>query len=278
MDNSDSVRLVEVGPRDGLQNEPTPVSLEAKVAFIEALADAGLKDIESGSFVSPRWVPQMADSAEVFKRIRRVPGVTYSALVPNLKGLEAAIASSVEEIAVFGSASKSFSRRNINCSIAESLERFRPVCEEALAHGMRVRGYVSCGLGCPYEGEISPKAVADVTTKLIELGCYEVALSDTIGVGTREKLARCSPPSPRKCRPSGWHSISTTRTARHWPTSWRAWIWVHGRSTVPQQAWEAALTQAEPRGMSRRRMSYSCWTEWEFGPEWTSRNSLPQDG
>jgi hydroxymethylglutaryl-CoA lyase len=187
MDSPDSVRLVEVGPRDGLQNEPTPVSVEAKVAFIEALADAGLKDIESGSFVSPRWVPQMADSAEVFKRIRRVPGVTYSALVPNLKGLEAAIASGVEEIAVFGSASESFSRRNINCSIAESLERFRPVCKDALAHGMRVRGYVSCGLGCPYEGEISPEAVADVTTKLIELGCYEVALSDTIGVGTPGK-------------------------------------------------------------------------------------------
>ena len=179
-----SVRIVEVGPRDGLQNESAIVPLAAKVALIEALAEAGLRTVESGSFVSPKWVPQMADTAEVLAAIQRRPGVTYPVLVPNLKGLEAAVAAGVEEIAVFGAASESFSRKNINCSVAESLERFRPVVEAALARGIRVRGYVSCVLGCPYEGEIAPDAVASVSKALADMGCYEISLGDTIGVGT----------------------------------------------------------------------------------------------
>ena len=179
-----SVRIVEVGPRDGLQNEADIVPLAAKVALIEALAAAGLTTIESGSFVSPKWVPQMGDTAEVMAAIRRVPGVRYPVLVPNLKGLDGALAAHVDEIAVFGAASESFSQKNINCSIAESLERFRPVVEAALANGIRVRGYVSCVLGCPYEGEIAPAAVARVAKALADMGCYEISLGDTIGTGT----------------------------------------------------------------------------------------------
>ncbi len=179
-----SVRIVEVGPRDGLQNEAAPVPLEARAAFIEALADAGLRTIEAGSFVSPRWVPQMAGTAEVLRALRPRDGVAYPVLVPNMTGFAAAQAAGVTEIAVFGAASESFSRRNINCSIAESLDRFRPVCDAALAAGMRVRGYVSCVLGCPYEGDVAPSAVARVASGLRALGCYEVSLGDTIGVGT----------------------------------------------------------------------------------------------
>ena len=178
------VRIVEVGPRDGLQNEAGVVPVEAKVALIEALAEAGLRVIEAGSFVSPKWVPQMADADQVLARLRRVPGTSYPVLVPNMQGFAAAAAAGVEEIAVFGAASESFSRRNINCSIAESLERFRPVAAAALAQGMRVRGYVSCVLGCPYEGEIAPAAVAAVAGALQEMGCYEISLGDTIGIGT----------------------------------------------------------------------------------------------
>ena len=179
-----SVRIVEVGPRDGLQNEPAIVPLAVKVALIEALVEAGLKTVESGSFVSPKWVPQMADTAAVLAAITRRPGVSYPVLVPNLKGLEAAVVAGVEEIAVFGAASESFSQKNINCSISESLERFRPVVDAALAKGIRVRGYVSCVLGCPYEGEIAPAAVAAVSKALADMGCYEISLGDTIGVGT----------------------------------------------------------------------------------------------
>ena len=179
-----AVRIVEVGPRDGLQNEATIVPLAAKVALIEALVEAGLKTVESGSFVSPKWVPQMADTAEVMAAITRRPGVSYPVLVPNLKGLEGALAAGVDEIAVFGAASESFSRKNINCSIAESLERFRPVVEAALAQNIRVRGYISCVLGCPYEGAVAPAAVAAVAKALFDMGCYEISLGDTIGTGT----------------------------------------------------------------------------------------------
>ena len=179
-----SVRIVEVGPRDGLQNESQIVPLGQKVTLIETLADAGLKTVESGSFVSPKWVPQMADTAAVLAAITRRPGVSYPVLVPNLKGLEAAVVAGVEEIAVFGAASESFSQKNINCSISESLERFRPVVDAALAKGIRVRGYVSCVLGCPYEGEIAPAAVAAVSKALADMGCYEISLGDTIGTGT----------------------------------------------------------------------------------------------
>jgi isopropylmalate/homocitrate/citramalate synthase len=178
------VRMVEVGPRDGLQNEPKPVPVATKIALIEKLADSGLEVIEAGAFVSPKWVPQMADSAAVLVGLRRIPGKRYPVLVPNLKGYEAAAAVGAEEIAVFAAASESFSQRNINCSIAESLARFRPVAEAAKRDGRRLRGYVSCVLGCPYEGEIAPAKVAEISVALAELGCDEISLGDTIGVGT----------------------------------------------------------------------------------------------
>ena len=181
------VRVVEVGPRDGLQNEAATVSVEAKVALVEALADAGLTTIEAGSFVSPKWVPQMADTAAVLARIRRRPGVSYPVLVPNLRGLHAALAAGAEEVAVFAAASEIFSQRNINCAIAESLDRFAPVVAEALAAGLRVRGYVSCVLGCPFEGAVEPASVVRVAAALAGMGCYEVSLGDTIGVGTPEQ-------------------------------------------------------------------------------------------
>ena len=180
-----SVRIVEVGPRDGLQNEKTLVPVEVRIALVEALADAGLKTIECGSFVSPKWVPQMADTALVLERIRHRPGIAYPVLVPNLQGLEAAIAAGAEEIAVFASASETFSQRNINCSIDESLARLQSVPDAA--HGLRIRGYVSCVLGCPYEGEVSLAAVARVAATLHAMGCYEISLGDTIGVGTPVK-------------------------------------------------------------------------------------------
>lgn len=184
------VRVVEVGPRDGLQNEANPVPLATKVELIDRLSATGLSVIEAGAFVSAKWVPQMADSAEVLAKIKQKPDVSYPVLVPNTKGLEAALAAGAQEIAVFGAASESFSQRNINCSIAESLERFAHVTDAAQSAGLKVRGYVSCVLGCPYEGEIAPAAVAHVTEALIGMGCYEVSLGDTIGIGTPGKAQR----------------------------------------------------------------------------------------
>ncbi len=178
------VRLVEVGPRDGLQNEKQPISVADKVRLVDDLTAAGLSYIEVGSFVSPKWVPQMAGSAEVFAQIQRKPGVTYAALAPNLKGFEAALEAGVKEVAVFAAASESFSQKNINCSIAESLARFVPVMDAAKAQGISVRGYVSCVLGCPYEGEVPAEQVAAVAAELYAMGCYEVSLGDTIGTGT----------------------------------------------------------------------------------------------
>ena len=175
---------VEVGPRDGLQNEKAVLSVDNKVTLVELLAKSGLSYIEAGSFVSPKWVPQMANSNEVFDKIERQPHTTYSALTPNMKGLEAALESGVDEVAIFGSASESFSQKNINCSIDESLARFDVVTRAALEKGMKVRGYVSCVMGCPYEGQIAPQAVLNVSRKLLDMGCYEVSLGDTIGVGT----------------------------------------------------------------------------------------------
>jgi len=179
----DEVNIVEVGPRDGLQNE-VAVPTAAKIELINALSKTGLKYIESASFVSPKWVPQMADSGEIMEQIERHSGITYSALTPNLKGLENALAVNTDEVAVFGAASEQFSQRNINCSIDESLERFRPVISQARQANVRVRGYVSCVLGCPYQGDVPLKDVAHVAQQLIEMGCYEVSLGDTIGVGT----------------------------------------------------------------------------------------------
>lgn len=183
----DRVRILDVGPRDGLQNEKGTIETDVKVGLIDRLSDAGLPAIEAASFVSPKWVPQMADGAQVMARICRKPGVAYPVLVPNMKGFEAAVAAKVEEVAVFASASESFSQKNINTSIAESLARFEPVVAAARAQGVRVRGYVSCALGCPYEGEIAPKAAAAVTKALYDMGCYEVSVADTIGVGTPGK-------------------------------------------------------------------------------------------
>ena len=185
-----SVSLVEVGPRDGLQNEKAEVSTQTKVELVNLLADAGHRRIETGSFVSPKWVPQMADSGEVFSQISRREGVSYSALTPNTKGLENALSANADEVAIFGAASESFSQKNINCSIEESLERFAPVVEQAAARGKPVRGYVSCVLGCPYEGEIAPEAVANVAKIMLDMGCYEVSLGDTIGTGTPFKTQR----------------------------------------------------------------------------------------
>ena len=178
------VRLVEVGPRDGLQNEKQPIGVADKVRLVDDLSATGLGYIEVGSFVSPKWVPQMAGSAEVFAGIDQRPGVTYAALTPNLRGLEAALAAGLREVAVFAAASEAFSQRNINCSIAESLKRFEPVMAAAQDHGIRVRGYVSCVLGCPYDGDIQAQQVAVVSRELQAMGCYEVSLGDTIGVGT----------------------------------------------------------------------------------------------
>jgi hydroxymethylglutaryl-CoA lyase len=184
------VKIVEVGPRDGLQNEKQQVATAVKIELIERLAEAGSRFIEAGSFVSPVWTPQMADSAEVFAGLRRKPGVTYAALTPNLKGFEAALAARADEVAIFASASESFSRKNINCSIAESLTRFEPVMAAAQRSGQKVRGYVSCVVGCPYEGEIEPVAVAEVAARLAAMGCYEISLGDTIGVGTPRQVQR----------------------------------------------------------------------------------------
>jgi hydroxymethylglutaryl-CoA lyase len=181
---AERVRIVEVGPRDGLQNEPGELPTALKVELIERLADAGLPAVEATAFVSPKWVPQMADHTEVLERIKRKPGVSYPVLTPNLKGFEAAKAAGATEVAIFGAASEAFSRKNINCSIAESLERFRPIAEQATRDRIKVRGYVSCVLGCPYEGAVPPAQVAEVASALYEMGCYEVSLGDTIGVGT----------------------------------------------------------------------------------------------
>ena len=181
------VKIVEVGPRDGLQNEKQLIPVATRVELIHKLAEAGISVIEAGSFVSPKWVPQMADSDKVMAQLNRKDKVSYPVLTPNMKGLEGAIAANAEEVAIFGAASESFSKKNINCSIVESLERFIPVCESAMAKGIRVRGYISCVLGCPYEGEIDPGTVVNVAEKLLQMGCYEISLGDTIGVGTPEK-------------------------------------------------------------------------------------------
>jgi hydroxymethylglutaryl-CoA lyase len=178
------VRIVEMGPRDGLQNEPGNVPTAVKLELIHRLADAGLPGVEATAFVSPKWVPQMADHTEVLEGIRRKPGVSYPVLTPNLKGFEAALAAGASEVAIFGAASEAFSRKNINCSIDESLARFAPVAEAAARAKVKVRGYVSCVLGCPYEGAVAPARVAGVARALMDMGCYEVSLGDTIGVGT----------------------------------------------------------------------------------------------
>lgn len=179
-----SVKVVEVGPRDGLQNEKTQISAEDKITLINLLAESGVSYIECGSFVSPKWVPQMATSAAVFEGITRTEGVTYAALTPNMHGFEGAVAVNANEVAIFGAASEAFSQKNINCSIEESLVRFEPIMAAAKTAGIPVRGYVSCVIGCPYDGFTEPKKVAEVAEKLFNMGCYEISLGDTTGIGT----------------------------------------------------------------------------------------------
>lgn len=185
-----TVTLVEVGPRDGLQNEPTPVSTADKLTLIDMLADAGLKRIEATAFVSPKWVPQMADHDVVMRALKPRAGVIWSALVPNAKGADAALAAGAQELAVFAAASETFSQANTNCTMAEAIARFAPVMALAEKANIRVRGYVSCALDCPYEGEIAPQAVAEVGARLADMGCHEIAVSDTIGRGTPERTSR----------------------------------------------------------------------------------------
>jgi hydroxymethylglutaryl-CoA lyase len=180
----DSVKIVEVGPRDGLQNEKVTIPTDAKVAWITALGDAGLRVIEAGAFVSPRWVPQMADTAEVYREIPKDPGVEYPVLVPNMRGLERALESCVTSIAIFTAASETFNSRNINMTIEESFANYAPVAAKAREEGLRIRGYVSTAFGCPYEDEVPPEKVLEVSARLLDLGCYEVSVGDTIGVGT----------------------------------------------------------------------------------------------
>jgi hydroxymethylglutaryl-CoA lyase len=203
------VKIVEVGPRDGLQNEKGEVPTAVKLELIERLADAGLTAVEATAFVSPKWIPQMADHTEVLERIRRKPGVAYPVLTPNLKGYEAAKAAGATEVAVFGAASESFSKKNINCSIAESLDRFRPVLEKALQEKIKVRGYLSCVVACPYEGEIAPQKVAEVAGALYDMGCYEISLGDTIGAGTPGKtqamIAACTQRVPAEKLAGHYH-------------------------------------------------------------------------
>ncbi|HCN90314.1 MAG TPA: hydroxymethylglutaryl-CoA lyase [Oxalobacteraceae bacterium] len=179
-----NVKIVEVGPRDGLQNEKETIPAEIKIELVNRLTRAGFSNIEAASFVSPKWVPQMATSVQVMAGITRKPGVVYSALTPNMQGFEAALAAKAGEVVIFGSASEAFSQKNINCSIAESIERFRPVAEAAKRHGMRLRGSISCAFGCPYQGEVSPESVADAVRRMRELLCDEIDIADTIGVAT----------------------------------------------------------------------------------------------
>ncbi|MEF7613366.1 hydroxymethylglutaryl-CoA lyase [Aquincola sp. MAHUQ-54] len=185
-----AVRIIEVGPRDGLQNEKQVVTTATKLGLIERLAAAGVRHIEATSFVSPKWVPQMADHAEIMAGLPKLPGVHYPVLAPNMKGYEGAVAAGAKEVAVFAAASESFSQKNINCSIAESIARFEPIFAAARGDGVQVRGYISCVIGCPYEGPVAPAAVADVAQRLLELGSYEISLGDTIGTGTPATVLR----------------------------------------------------------------------------------------
>jgi hydroxymethylglutaryl-CoA lyase len=184
------VRIVEVGPRDGLQNEKQTISTSVKIQLIEKLVDAGLTYIEAGSFVNPKWVPQMADSADVFLGLDRKPNVTYAALIPNLQGFERAISANANEVAIFAAASEAFSQKNINCSISDSIKKFEPLISEAQSQKIPVRGYISCVSGCPYSGEVSIQQVANIANELFDMGCYEISLGDTIGVGTASQTKK----------------------------------------------------------------------------------------
>ena len=186
----ETCKIVEVGPRDGLQNEKVLVPTPTKISFINQLSATGLSTIEATSFVSPKWVPQMADSSQVLTGIQRLPGINYPVLTPNLQGYEAALKAGAKEVAIFGAATESFTKKNVNCSIKESLDRFEQVCQRAKEDGIKVRGYVSVVVGCPYEGSVDPKSVVHVSKRMLEMGCYEISLGDTIGVGTPASFSK----------------------------------------------------------------------------------------
>ena len=270
------VRIVEVGPRDGLQNEKAEVPTKVKLELIGRLADAGLRAIEATAFVSPKWIPQMADHTEVLEGIRRKPGVSYPVLTPNLKGFQAALAAGATEVAIFGAASEAFSKKNINCSIAESLERFRPVAEAARAAKVKLRGYISCVLGCPYEGDVAPEKVAEVARALYDLGCYEVSLGDTIGTGTPGKtkamLEACARRVPVERLAGHYHDTYGQALANIYASAWR-------RSIPPSPAWGAApMPRALPATWRPRTWS-TCWTDWALKQASTSGNwSTPGNG
>jgi len=260
------VRLVEVGPRDGLQNEKQPISVADKVRLVDDLTSAGLHYVEVGSFVSPKWVPQMAGSADVFAQIKQKPGVTYAALTPNMKGLEAAIEAGVSEVAVFGAASEAFSQKNINCSIDESLARFAPLMTAARENGIQVRGYVSCVLGCPYEGEVDPKRVAHVAHELFAMGCYEVSLGDTIGAGTpgktRQLIEAVSREVPRDKLAGHFHDTYGQALRTSTPACWKA----SAPSTVRSPASAVAPMPKAPAAMWPVKTCSTCSTAWAFRP------------
>ncbi len=250
------VKIVEVGPRDGLQNESTRIPTNIKIELIERLGDSGLTAIEAASFVSPKWVPQMADSREVMDGIERQNSVVYSALTPNMQGFDAAIAAGADEVVIFGAASEAYSMRNINCSIEESIARFSPVARAAKDAGVRLRASVSCALGCPYQGFVSTEDVSTVVRRFADLGCDEIDIADTIGVGTPVHV-KCWP-RPRHFRPKGWPDIFTIRTARRLPMSLPAWKSGFRHFTPPYPAWEdARMRQAQP-AISRQRIWSIC--------------------
>ena len=274
------VTIVEVGPRDGLQNEATPIATATKLELIARLRAAGLPVIEVTAFVSPKWVPQMADHAELLATLMRdadAAAPRYPVLVPNLKGLDAALAAGAREIAVFTAASESFCRKNINCSIQESLERFAPVIERARAAGVAVRGYVSCVVGCPYEGAIAPQAVARVAKALWELGCREISLGDTIGVGTPDTIERMLAAVAAEVPMDRLAGTSTTPTEWRSQTSLRRGKWAWQPSTLRWAVWVAAPTRLARRATSppkRSSTSSSAWASqrgWRSNRSWTPR-------
>jgi hydroxymethylglutaryl-CoA lyase len=248
------VKIVEVGPRDGLQNEKEVVPTEIKIELIDRLAEAGVRVIEATSFVSPKWVPQMADNAAVMQGIKRHPAAVYPVLTPNLQGFDTAIQAGACEVAIFAAASESFSRKNINCSIAESLKRFEPILSVASSLEIKVRGYVSCVVGCPYEGAIAPEQAASVAKTLFDMGCYEVSLGDTIGVGNPSSIQRLIEACASKFPSKNWPATTTTPTAWRLPTSTPPCKWAWRFSTARSPGSAVAPTPRAPRAMSQRKM------------------------
>jgi len=255
------IQIVEVGPRDGLQNEKIWVETETKIALIEKLADAGLTKIEAASFVSPKWVPQMKDAFEVLSGIERRPGVTYPVLTPNLKGFERALEAGVTEVAVFGAASEAFSQKNINCSISESVERFRPVLEAAQKNSVRVRGYISCVLGCPYQGEVPIENVVNLAEKMSEMGCYEISLGDTIGIGTPLKAKKWLKQLQKKSLSQTLPCIFMIPEGRHWQIFMLVWNLACLLSTHLFPVWADVPMHREQAGTWPLRTWFICFME-----------------